>query len=154
MYDKHESIIHNFYNCVYLKNRYPSAYYVSTNFLYPENPDIVSVALGYKPSVLLSSEELKSDFNDYYATKCYYRGKELFYLDEDNVVICDREDSERFRAIFKKENTSKEWGMLLGYPEHLVNIFVECCEGREIPDWGKYDNLVDEMACKIVFNLS
>jgi hypothetical protein len=150
--EKHEATIHKFYNCEYLKNRYPSANYIFTCFFYPESPDLVAVALGYKPSVLLSAEELKSEFNDHYATRCYYRGKELCYLDENSVVICDKDDKEKFCAIFNKDNTDKEWGTLLGYPEHLVDLFVECTKEKYL-DWTTYNTQAEEIALKIAFNL-
>ena len=101
--------------------------------------------------MLLSAEELKSEFNDHYATRCYYRGKELCYLDENNVVICDKDDVKNFSAIFNKDNTCKEWGTLLGYPEHLVDLFVEF---KKYLDWITYNTQAEEMALKIVFNLS
>jgi hypothetical protein len=68
-------------------------------------------------------------------------------------VVCERKDFDKYKAIFNKPNTSREWGELLGYPKHLVDLFVECCEGREIPDWDTYNTKAEEMALRLCMEM-
>lgn len=153
MYKLQESFVHKFYNCAYIRNRFPSPVYVtseSSPFIYPESPEIIAVVFGYKPSVLLASSQLKNEMNDYYLTRCYYAGKELFYLDEDNVVICDRSQIEEFRAVFEKEDSNSSLGRLLGYPEHLIELFnAYICLSDY--DWQGYNKEAERIALGMCF---
>ena len=149
MYEKLEKQVHEFYNNQYLRNRYPSLSYIPSDFV-ESCPDVAAVALGYKPAAWLGKPS-KTDLH--FITGCCYRGKELFYLDECNVLICDRKDFEKFKEIWGTPNSDKEWGTLLGYPEHLVNLFCECSEGREFPDWEKYNLKAEHIALKMCMDI-
>ena len=152
MIEKLNEQIHEFYNNKYLRNRYPSlSYFPSHRFFNGDCPDLAAVALGYKPAALW--HENWTDANSDYITSCCYRGNELLYLDTHAVVVCERKDFDKYRAIFNKPNTSREWGELLGYPKHLIDLFVECSEGREIPDWGTYDAKAEEIALRLCMEI-
>lgn len=155
MFEKHENFIHAFYTNTYLKNRYPSPSYISQDvFLYPECPDLASVGLGYKPAVFIGQEQLNNDVNDYFLMKCLYAGKRLFYMDNGTCIIGDKEQEHEFRSLFKEDGEcilglDEKWGRLLGYPEHLVDLFLELRCGQELPDWTEYDKRAEEAAMKI-----
>jgi hypothetical protein len=153
MYEKLQQQINQFYNNKYLRNRYPSLSYVPSvhGFLNLDSPDVAAVALGYKPAALFS--DTQSDVNSYFIDRCVYRGNELLFLDEDSIVICERQDFNKFRAIYEVQGKDKEWGELLGYPKHLVDLFCECSAGREIPDWNTYDKKAEEIALRLCMEM-
>ena len=167
MFEKLEQQVHEFYSNKYLRNRYPSLSYVSTKhgFINGDSPDIAAVALGYKPAALWHEDW--SDVNSHYITKCAYRGKELFHLgghysnyfnksEANSIVVCDRADFSKFELIFNQVGKCREWGELLGYPKHLVNLFaefVECDSGRNLPDWDTYNAKAEEMALRLCLDM-
>ena len=113
-------------------------------------PDIAAVALGYKPVALCGKP---SEIDWEFIFLCSYRGQDIFYLDEDNVVICPRKDFEKLKVVLNTPNSDKELGILLGYPEHLVNLFCEFIESREFPDWEKYNLKAEEIALKMCMDI-
>ena len=154
MYPEHTDLVRRFYEDAYLRNRYPSLSYISQNiFIYPQCPDLASVALGHKPSCLIDAEDLKDVFNDYFLTHSCYRGKHLVYLSEELCAVCDAEDIESFKSLMNHDGTFKEghdaeWGRLLGYPNHLVRLFVKYISGQN-PDWDMYDLMAERKAMKM-----
>lgn len=157
MYENLDKEVHEFYNNKYLRNRYPSMSYIRSvhSFVNDDSPDIAAVALGYKPAAYEVARKIKQPVNDFYLTKCYYRGFELLHINDD-IVICKRCDFDKFREVFgkpKMDFNHREIGQLLGYPEHLIDLYEKCREGRILPDWDTYHAKAEEIALKLCMEL-
>jgi hypothetical protein len=148
MFEKLEQQVHEFYNNKYLRNRYPSLGLVPCNGFGngKATADLAAVALGYAPAAIIGASCIKSEANDYFLMKCLYRGKEMLYLSEDIIAICNREDFDKFREMYDRSYYERDWGELLGEPKHLIDL-------RKEYRWDTYHYKAEEMALRLCMEM-
>lgn len=154
MFEKLEQQVHEFYNNKYLRNRYSSLWFVPGNG-FSEGKDgasaeLAAVALGYAPAAIIGASCIKSEANDYFLMKCLYRGKEMLYLSEDTIAICNREYFDKFREMYDRPYYEREWGDLLGEPKHLIDLRNKY---KNFLDWDTYNLKAEEMALRLCLEM-
>ncbi len=149
--EEYDQFIYDFYNSVYLRNRYPSPAYAPNQgpFKDGDSPDLAAVALGFKKSAIIPVNDLKRNINDAYLMTCLYAGKTISYIDSrDIAIVCDVKDKNQLIDAIEQFNHFKI-GLLLDYPKHLVYIYTECTAENQIPNWKEYNQKAEAFARKL-----